>query len=1069
MKKIIILSCLGLGLSASAQSAPLWLRDAKISPDGSMIAFTYKGDIFTVPTSGGDAVRVTAQPSYETSPVWSPDSKTLAFSSDRYGNADIFVVSRDGGEWSRLTYNSTSEVPEAFTPDGKSVLFSASIQDPAGSALFPSGRMSEVYSVPVSGGASTQLLATPARNIAWAPDGKSFVYEDVKGFEDTWRKHHTSSVTRDIWRYDLKSGKHTRLIDRAGEDLSPVDAGDALYFLSERAPQKSLNVYKASGKDYSNVEALTNFATHPVRFLSRSNNGTLAFTYDGELYTLTPGGKPAKVNVALKADFPDQTKKLSTSRGASGATASPDGKSVAFLYRGDVYVTSVDYPTTKQVSNTPAAEKYVCWGNDSTLYYTSERDGKYNVYRATWNKSDEEPDFAHATIINETPVFKADGHERTVAQLSPDGKKLAFILDRNRLQVMDIATGKVKELTDGWTHRQRGGGFNYVWSPDSKWIALEIVDRKHDPYTDIAIINVESGELTNITNSGYFDENPKWIMDGNAIAFATERLGMRNHASWGSQMDVFYVFLNQDAYERFMMSKEDREIADKVKKSSQKKGDKKKDSDSESDVEPIVVELDGLSDRQVRISPMSTDLIDFVVDGNKLYFTSGADEGSFVWEYDTDDKDLKMSRKVSDGRPYFDSSADGKTLFLFGDSMRKFGSTLKPISYTATKLLDPAAEREYMFDNIAREEAERFYTKDMHGVDWPAMTKAYRKFLPHIDNNYDFAEMVSEWLGELNVSHTGGRYRGTSPATASQRTASLGVLFDMAYTGPGMKIVEVLPQSPLYGQTPAVEPGAIVETINGTAVTTEMPLDRLLADAAGERTLVGLRDAGGTVRDIVVRPISTAKMSNLLYDRWVKARAADVDRLSKGRLGYVHISSMDDDSFRKVYSDLLGKYNDREGVVIDIRWNGGGRLHEDIEVLLSGQKYFTQEVRGDETCDMPSRRWNKPSIMLIAEPCYSNAHGTPWVYSNRGLGKLVGMPVPGTMTSVNWVTMQDPTLVYGIPVVGYRLPDGGFLENRQLEPDVKVANSPEDIVAGHDRQLETAVKELLKDIDSKKK
>ncbi|MDE6041595.1 MAG: peptidase S41 [Muribaculaceae bacterium] len=1055
-KSILLMSLCAASIGAAAQSAPLWLRDAKISPDGATIAFTYKGDIFTVPVGGGEAKRITAQPTYETTPVWSPDSKTLAFSSDRFGNADIFLVSKDGGQWTRLTFNSAAETPEAFTPDGKSLLFSAAIQDPASSALFPTGRMTEVYSVPVTGGESTQLLATPARNIVFAPDGRSFLYEDVKGFEDTWRKHHTSSVTRDIWRYDLRSHKHTPVISNPGEDLSPVDAGDAIYFLSERAPQKSLNVYKAQG---NSVEAITDFTTHPVRFLSRSNNGTLAFTYDGELYTMAPGAKPAKVKVAINADFPDELEKLSSSRGASGATASPDGKSVAFLYRGDVYVTSVDYPTTKQISNTPEAEKHLSWGNDSTLYYVSERDGKYNIYRASWARTNDESDFAHATLINEEPVFKADGHERTAPSLSPDGKKLAFILDRNRLQVMDIATGKVKELTDGWTHRQRGGAFNYIWSPDSKWIALEIVDRKHDPYTDIAIINVDSGQLTNITNSGYFDENPKWIMDGNAIAFASERLGMRNHASWGSQMDVFYVFMNQEAYDRFKMSKEDRELADKAKKD-----DKKKDS---SDSEPINVEIEGISDRQVRVSPISTDLTDFIVDGNTLYFTSAADDGSFVWEFDTDEEDLKMSRKVTDGRPYFDASRDGKTLFLFGNSMRKFGSSLKPISYNAVKMLDPAAEREYMFDNIAREEAERFYTKDMHGVDWPAMTAAYRKFLPHINNNYDFAEMISEWLGELNVSHTGGRYRGATGAPAAERTAALGVLFDMTYTGPGAKIAEVLYNGPLYDKN--IEPGTIIETINGTAVTTEMPVDRLLADAAGKRTLIGLRSPKGKVEDIVVKPISSGAQSALLYDRWVKARAADVDRLSNGRLGYVHISSMDDDSFRKVYSDLLGKYNDREGVVIDIRWNGGGRLHEDIEVLLSGQKYFTQEVRGDETCDMPSRRWNKPSIMLIAEPCYSNAHGTPWVYSNRGLGKLVGMPVPGTMTSVNWVTMQDPTLIYGIPVVGYRLPDGGFLENRQLEPDVKVANSPEEIVAGHDRQLETAVRELLKDIDSKKK
>ncbi|MDE5572493.1 MAG: peptidase S41, partial [Muribaculaceae bacterium] len=218
-----------------------------------------------------------------------------------------------------------------------------------------------------------------------------------------------------------------------------------------------------------------------------------------------------------------------------------------------------------------------------------------------------------------------------------------------------------------------------------------------------------------------------------------------------------------------------------------------------------------------------------------------------------------------------------------------------------------------------------------------------------------------------------------------------------------------------------------------------------------------------------IKPITAAKMNSIMYDRWVESRAAEVDRLSNGRLGYVHIKSMDDGSFRPMYSDVLGKYNDREGIVIDIRHNGGGRLHEDLEVFFSGKKYLTQVVRGQETCDMPSRRWNKPSIMLQSEACYSNAHGSPWVYKTTGIGKLVGAPVPGTMTSVNWVTMQDPTMVFGIPVVGYLTAEGNYLENTQLEPDVLVLPNPADVNAGVDKQLEAAVETLLKDIDAQKK
>ena len=199
----------------------------------------------------------------------------------------------------------------------------------------------------------------------------------------------------------------------------------------------------------------------------------------------------------------------------------------------------------------------------------------------------------------------------------------------------------------------------------------------------------------------------------------------------------------------------------------------------------------------------------------------------------------------------------------------------------------------------------------------------------------------------------------------------------------------------------------------------------------------------------------------------MKQRAADVERWSKGRLGYVHIQGMNDGSFRTVYSDILGKYYHCDGIVIDTRFNGGGRLHEDIEVLFSGEKYLTQVVRGREACDMPSRRWNKPSIMLQCEANYSNAHGTPWVYRQRGIGRLVGAPVPGTMTTVSWETLQDRSLVFGIPVVGYRQPNGVYLENSQLDPDVPVLNSPETIVRGEDTQLKTAVDELLREIDSK--
>ena len=1069
-------------------ATPLWLRDVQISPDGKTIAFTYKGDIFTVPAAGGEAKRLTTAESYESVPVWSPDGKSIAFASDRNGGQDIYIMEAKGGPARQLTFHSVSEIPQGFTPDGKYVVYSANIQAPAASLIYPSSRMGQLYKVPAEGGRPQQILGTPALSISYLPDGASFLYQDDKGTENEWRKHHTSSVTRDIWRYDAKTGSHTNLTARGGEDRNPVIGGDGetVYFLSERNGG-SFNVYSFQLSDPSKVSAVTKFTTHPVRFLSRGANGTLAFTYNGEIYTVNEkGGKPAKVAIDIVTDNVEPVMRRKAGS-LAGAAVSPDGKQVAFVSHGDIFVTSVEYPSTRQITKTPQGESYPSWGADNrTLYYTSDRDGHKNIYRATISRKDD-PNFSNATLIEETPVFPAkDNIDRQNPLVSPNGELMAFIQDGNKIGVTNLKTRKTRLLTNGETYTARDGGITLDWSPDSEWLAATIDVHQRDPYYDIAIINVSNGEMTNITNDAYINTNPRWVMNGNAIIFSSDRYGMKNHASWGSTEDVLMVFTNREAYDRYRLSDEDFALLKEVEKSQKNnkssaskddkkkvkkkdKKDSKKDDAKKDDTKPadaVNVELDGICDRIVRLTPFSSSLGDNYVDndGENLYFMSRVDNGYDMWKKNLRKGDVSLFKKMGSGGVALQADAAGKNLFLLGSTLRKMslpGGNMTTISFNATQEIDPVKEREYMYDFIVDQEAKRFLVKDMFGVDWKGYGENYRKFLPHINNNYDFSELASELLGELNVSHTGSGYRANG---SQEPTASLGLLYDLTYTGNGLKVSEILKKGPFDRANSRMTPGAVITAIDGESLNGNTDPLTTLNSRVRTKTLISFTLPSGEKVEEVILPTNYSAYNTMLYDRWLERNRHIVDSISGGRLGYVHLESMNDESYRAIYADVLGKYADREGIIIDTRFNGGGRLHEDIEVLFSGKKYLTQEIRGVKSGEMPSKRWLRPSIMITGEANYSNAHGTPWMYKHNKLGKIVGMPVPGTMSSVNWVTLQDPSLYFGIPVVGFRTAEGNFLENTQLEPDIKVANDPAKIVKGIDDQLITAVKTLLNDL-----
>jgi len=1084
-----ISACL-FSLYAFAQESPLWMRRSALSPDGTTIAFCYKGDIFTVPAGGGRALQITSHAAYDTEPVWSPDSKRIAFSSDRMGSMDVYVVDKEGGVPSRLTTFSGSETPVAFK-DEEHVLFLANIRPSVEDIQFPSAQFPQVYEVSIRGGRPAMRSSMPMEDISVSRDGSRWLYHDKKGYEDPMRKHHTSSITRDVWLYDIGKGEYRKLTDFEGEDRTPVWAPDgaSFYYLSEE--KGAFNVFRRRLDGDVSVQ-LTHYTEHPVRSLTVSRNGLLCYDYNGEIYTLKEGGKPEKVAVAVVADRTDRDRVRQIRKsGATEIALSPGGKEIAFVLHGDVYVTSVEYQTTKQVTDTPEQERDIDFSPDGrSIVYASERNGVWQIYRSSILKK-EEKQFVYATELKEERLTHS-GIVSFQPQYSPDGKEVAFLEGRTAIKILNLASRRVRMAMDGkYEYSYSDGDQSFQWSPDSKWILTNYIGVGGWNSKDIALVNASgNGEIRNLTESGYSDRNAKWVLDGKAMIWESDRAGFRSHGSWGAESDVYIMFFDIDAYERFRMSKEELALADaeklpslpekkegktsvKDKKESARKKSGKpgkevkpdKPDEAAKGVKPLVFDLENSRDRTIRLTVHSSRLGDAVLSakGDKLYYQAAFEGGMDLWEHDLKENKTKIVAKgIGGGRMCPDKKREHIYLCSRG-GVKKIAlanGTAKPVTFEANSVYRPYAEREYIFSHVWQQVKDKFYVADLQGTDWEKYRKAYARFLPHVNNNYDFAEVLSEMLGELNASHTGARYRAS--AAALLPTASLGVFYDEAYHGDGLKIKEIIAGGPLTLQRNNVTAGCVIECIDGKKIEKGTDYFPLLEGKSGRRVLLSVVTPAGKRFDVTVKAISMAEENELLYKRWVKRCRTTVDRLSGGTIGYVHVKGMDSQSFREVYSELLGRFRNKEAVIVDTRHNGGGWLHDDLATLLSGKEYQHFVSQGQYIGSDPFNKWLKPSCVLVCEDNYSNAHGFPWVYKELKIGKLIGAPVPGTMTAVWWETQIDPTLVFGIPQVGCMDMRGQYAENHQLEPDIEVYNTPGESLAGKDVQLETAVREMLK-------
>jgi tricorn protease len=1044
--------------AASAVEAPLPRHPAP-SPDGSQIAFAWQGDLWLVPAAGGDARRLTAHPAIERYPVWSRDGKFLAFASSRHGNLDVFVMPVDGSAAPvRLTYASTSDVPDDFTPDGKAVLFTSNRSESVKWG-------SQLWTVPVDGGTPALTQDAFGEAASYSPGGEELAF--VRGQTKWTRRGYRGSASRDIWLRD-GGGDYSKLTDFDGTDDRPtwLDGG-TIIFLSSREGRKNVFRLDVASKT---ATALTAHEGSAVRFPRAAANGSVvAYEFEDAIWTVPPaGGPPTRLSIQVPSDqVKNPIERRTSTDDADELAISPHGKLAAFIVHGDVFVTAIvdkddqeiAKPPTARVTTSPERERDLSWSPDSTtLLFSSAVDGNDDLYTAVPAAKDtpwpEAFEF-NLTRVTDTPA------EEYAASFSPDGERIAFIRGLGQLIVQPATGGDETVILDHWAAP------DYEWSPDGAWIAYSTPDEHYN--SEVWVVPSAGGDRYNVSRHPDDDVAPRWSPDGRRLVWTAKRAD--------NTFDLWGVWLTREDDERTP--------AQWLKLWNDKPKDKKKGTDDDEEPEDdekkpepptVSIDFDRLWERVHRITDLKGDESAARVspDGKTVIFTAEFEGDTDLYSVRWDGEELKRLTKDGAEPEQFVFDSKGKTIFYLDGKGRikrvgLDGKSGDPVPFKARYVVDVRLERAVVFNEAWRALNENFYDPGFHHVDWPAQQVKYRQWALAASTKEDFADIVNLMLGELNASHMGYYPPGTRgrPTASGDSTGWIGVTYDPAAGGPGLLIREVLADSPASRTDAAVQPGERLIAVNGVEIDDTTNVFGLFVDTVGERTRLTVRGSDTKDRTAVVEPVSSQR--GLRYDTWVRQRRALTDEWSGGRLGYIHIQGMNIPSFEEFERMLYAAADGKEGLVVDVRSNGGGWTTDYLMAVLMVQRHaFTiprggdPEIRAYPQSRLPLAAWTRPAVAICNEDSYSNAEIFSHAFKSLGRGPLVGSPTFGAVISTGGMRTLDGATVR-LPLRGwYVAPTEINMENNGAQPDVLVWQPPaEDASATKDTQLQRAVEVLL--------
>lgn len=1031
--------------------------------NGKEIVFSYAGDLYKVPAAGGEAQRLTSHVGYEMFPRFSPDGKTIAFTGQYDGNTEVYTMPATGGEPLRVTYTATNSrddlgdrmgpnnIVMTWTPDGQRIVYRNRISD---------GFSGKLFTVDKEGGLSEAIPLPEGGFCSYSPDGKQLAYNRVMREFRTW-KYYKGGMADDIWVYNPNSKTVENITNNVAQDIFPMWIGDEIFFLSDRDRIMNIFVYNTKTKQTAKV---TDFTEYDVKFPSASGN-TIVFENGGYIYKMDAATRKAeKVNITLASDnIYARTDLKDGANYVTAASLSPDGARMVVTSRGEVFNLPVEKGVTKNITRSPGAhDRDAQWSPDGTqIAYISDATGETELYLQ--NAAGGEP--MQLTHKNDTYIrgFK----------WSPDSKKIVYMDRKNRVNLLDVASGKVSLLLQ----EPMGVPGGVTFSPDSEWLTYTRMGKNE--INVVYVYNIAEKKEYPVTDKWYNSSSPVFSADGKYLIFSSARDFNPTYGSlewnhvYNNMYGVYIALLSKDTSSPFMQK--DAEVA--ASNATPKSGDKKPaDKKEVADASLVKFDPDGITDRIVRLPLSPSYYGNFYSDGNKVYYWGRG--GTKMYDLVS-----QKEESIADGAS-MDVTYDGKkALFFKGRQIYvtnlPSGKTelTTPVNLSNMKItVDYPKEWAQIFDEAWRAYRDGFYQESMHGVDWKAIKEKYAVLLPYVKTRLDLNYIIGEMIGELNCGHayvnpgeTEQPKRINTGLLGAEITRDKSGFFRLEKIFPGASWSKEL-RSPLTEPGVDVKAGEYIVAIDGVPTNTVKDMYSLLVGKAEIPTEISLnaKPQLSGARKVVISPL--ANEYPLIHYNWVQDNIKKVDQASNGRIGYIYIPDMGPEGLNE-FARYFYPQLDKEGLIIDDRANGGGNVSPMILERLSREPYRLTMGRGtSHVGTVPDAVQVGPKVCLINKYSASDGDLFPWGFRALGLGKLIGtrtwggiVGISGSLPYMDGTDIRVPFFTSYDPKTGQWI-----IENHGVDPDILIDNDPVKEWNGEDQQLNRAIEEVMKQLQDRK-